>query len=961
MVIQPYSSTRFGSRESLFNMIRILSKRFSGLNICHINAQSLNNKMDEFRFIFEESGIDVICISETWCVVETPDSFYNLRGYRLFRVDRSTNAGGVAIYVKQSIRCKMICKSEVDEKVEHLVLEMFNNNQKLLLCTVYRPKKDIDLNPLLDKLSSLTLSYSDVIIIGDMNSNILVDKNLMEDMSAIGLIIANSTEPTHFTRTASTLLDLCFVNDHSRLLLYDQLSASLFSKHDLIFITYDYQIEVQSQTISYRDFKNIDNISLETELSTTPWNQVFLMPLVDEQLNFLQQNIYYLYNKYVPIKTKNIRNEQPWFSTEIKMLIEERNQAYARWKRFKTTNLNETFKASRRKVTSKIKIAKSTFYKEKFKSALDSKKKWKEIRTMGIINDSNKAQDIVDVNKLNSNFANIPKPEANVDLYRNLFSAYTNNNVAANDIRNININSNTALNYNNSFNNNHQVPRFQFIRFTQEDVVEAFLRIKSDSVGYDGVNPKFIKIILPYILPQITHLFNMIITTSNYPSKWKHAKIIPIPKSDNDYRPIAILPYLSKVFERLIHTQMSKYIYDNNLLTDRQSGFRPKHSCISALIDVSEELRRKVDDNMVSFLVLLDHSKAFDTVEHSILCLKLRYMCNFSTTAVNLISTYLGGRSQAVHHGTDISNTCAITRGVPQGSILGPLLYSIYSNDLPSQINYCGIQMYADDVQLYISCEPSNAVDCVRKLNQDLESINKWASANGLCLNAKKSKAMVIGKAFYIPLSLPLIQIDNVTLEVVDTAKNLGMIFNKELNWSNHINAVCGKTYAMLRNLWRTQYFTPLDVRMLLAKTYLLPTLLYGCELFSNCDSSSKQKLNVTFNNITRYVFALKRIDRTSQFSKRIYDISFDNLLKFRTLLFLHKLVYTKQPQYLYAKLSFSRSNRGKRINTIRYRGLISTRHFYITSIRLWNQLPHEIQTISNAMQFKSAIYRFLK
>lgn len=453
----------------------------------------------------------------------------------------------------------------------------------------------------------------------------------------------------------------------------------------------------------------------------------------------------------------------------------------------------------------------------------------------------------------------------------------------------------------------------------------------------------------------------MVITTSTFPTMWKHAKVIPILKSDKKYRPISILPYLAKVFERLIYTQISQYLLKNSLLSDRQSGFRPKHSCTTALIDVSEELRLNTDKNMISILILLDHSKAFDTVEHSTLCYKLKTMCYFSSTAVNLITSYLHGRSQSVYHGCDISNSCSVLRGVPQGSTLGPLLFSIYANDLPSQISYCNIQMYADDVQLYISCLPSDITNCLLKVNSDLDKLSTWASANSLSLNARKSKAIMIGKCNYLSFNIPPILINNSIIEVVDAAKNLGVVFNKHLNWTDHINANCGKTYAMLRNLWMTQYYTPFHVRMLLAKTYLLPSLLYGCELFNNSDSASKQKLNVTFNNIARYIFGLSRYHTITQFSKQIYNLSFENILNCRSLLLLHKLIYTKEPAYLYNRICFSISNRGKKINSMRYQKLISERHFFINTIRLWNQLPHNIQILSNAMQFKLAILKFFK
>lgn len=648
---------------------------------------------------------------------------------------------------------------------------------------------------------------------------------------------------------------------------------------------------------------------------------------------FLNDNIQYLYEKYIEIKAKRIHKENSWFTRDIKISIDERNRAYERWKRFKTNELYNIFKTSRRNVNTKIRIAKCKYYEDKFKSAICSKRKWCVIRSMGIGNNSTCNENIINVNQLNTQFLNISMPQANHTYY------------------------NSAEDFPISNYSREHASRFEFKNIIQEDVLKSISDIKSDSVGHDGIHPKFIKIILPYILPQLTHLMNTIITTSTFPLTWKQAKIMPIQKADKNYRPIAILPFFSKVFEKLIHAQMNKHLNEKSILTNRQSGFRPKHSCITTLIDVCEELRSRMDSDMISFLILLDHSKAFDTVDHNILCQKLKHMCHFSNTAVKLISSYLVNRSQFVCFGSERSETCQTKRGVPQGSILGPLLYTIYSNDLPSKLDYCGVHMYADDVQLYISCLPSQINDCIGKLNHDLENINKWASINGLCLNAQKSKAIVISKQNYDQSSLPTIHIGQSTIELVESAKNLGIVINNKLTWSNHINAVCGKTYSILRNLWISQYYTPIHVRMLLAKTYLLPTFLYGCELFASCDSICQNKLKVMFNNVARYIYGRTRFSSISQFSYQIYKVSFSSLLKCRSLQFLHKIIYNKQPQYLYDRLVFSRTNRGYKINSIRYRKLISERHFFVNAIRLWNDLPSNIQTLSNARHFNSAIF----
>jgi len=241
-----------------------------------------------------------------------------------------------------------------------------------------------------------------------------------------------------------------------------------------------------------------------------------------------------------------------------------------------------------------------------------------------------------------------------------------------------------------------------FICLNQSDVLASILHVKSDAVGLDNISLKFVKLLLPLMLPHVTYIFNMAITTSSFSTILKNAKIFPILELNNDYKPISMLSFLSKVFENLMSLQIQLYLANNSLLNEKQSGFRQKWSCITAITYIVEDIRQKLDRNCVTFLTLLDHSKAFGSVNHNILCTKLRNFFNFSTNATKLIRSYLTNRYQAVVSGTQVSSLRNLARGVPQGSVLGPLLFSIYVNDLPSILSECEVHLYADDVQIFV-------------------------------------------------------------------------------------------------------------------------------------------------------------------------------------------------------------------------------------------------------------------
>ena len=201
---------------------------------------------------------------------------------------------------------------------------------------------------------------------------------------------------------------------------------------------------------------------------------------------------------------------------------------------------------------------------------------------------------------------------------------------------------------------------------------------------------------------------------------------------------------------------------------------------------------------------------------------------------------------------------------------MGPLLFTMYVNDLVFLINefnsqICSIykfdlQVYADDVQWYVSCSPNEVPLCVQHINKCLDRVSFWAQCNGLSLNPNKTKCLVISRTkCNIPVSIRL-KLQNIDIEIVDKARNLGITFNNRLTWTEHISKKIGVTYGMLRTLWQTQSFTPVKIRMLLAKTYLIPTVLYGCELFVNPGQASKNSLQKLLNSTARYVFNRKKI-----------------------------------------------------------------------------------------------------
>ncbi|XP_075170493.1 uncharacterized protein LOC142242865 [Haematobia irritans] len=526
----PVLSNIGSSIDGVNNVIRILGKQKPCIHMCHINAQSLANKMDEFRYIFEQSGVDIICVSETWFNSSISDNLVRTYGYTALRNDRCSVDGGVAIYIKNHFRHKVICKSMYNDIVEYIFIESMFNGRKSLVGCIYRPNKNIPFDSLLTVLTNITVHYDDILLAGDLNSNLLCDTRI---------------------------------------------SAPCFSKHDLIFMTYDLCKPPEEPPQTYYNFNKMNYEVLQQEFCSIDWDAIYYIQSIDQKLYFLNRNLSYLLECSVPLQQRrNFPPDKTWFDDNIADLIKKRDHAYKRWKRFRTHELHEEYRRLRA-VTNKS-----------VKKAIDSKKKWDIIKEVGIGKTKN-TKSVGDPDEMNENIVNLPFTMPSSNHPQNNLSVLQANNVFP------------------------PFSCFEFKCVNSGDVLESCLHIKSDAAGLDKIYPKFIKVLLPNLLLHITHLFNSIITTGQYPMEWKQAKIIPIPKpgTNNDYRPIAILSFLSKAFEHLMHKQICEYLEHNKLLNARQSGFRPKHSCVQALVEVAENIRAIIDEGSLALLVLLDHSK----------------------------------------------------------------------------------------------------------------------------------------------------------------------------------------------------------------------------------------------------------------------------------------------------------------------------------------------------------------
>lgn len=387
------------------------------------------------------------------------------------------------------------------------------------------------------------------------------------------------------------------------------------------------------------------------------------------------------------------------------------------------------------------------------------------------------------------------------------------------------------------------------------------------------------------------------------------------------------------------------------MLSPFQSGYRPGHSTKTAMLKVCDDIGVVLDKGSKVILVLLDFSKAFDTISHSIMCRKLKDLYNFNTNAVILIHSYLKNRKQAVFCNNVLSSFLPVHSGVPQGSVLGPILFSLYINDLPSVVKYCSLHLFADDVQMYLDCTNKTIQEITSMINTDLEAIRSWSLTNTLKLNATKTYAMLICRG--TSSEKPALKIGNDNIDFVDSANVLGFIIQNNFKWDKYILKQCGTIYGCLRVLYAKGSLLNRSTKLKLFKSFLLPYFI-ACDVFISLASSHAQnRLRIALNSCIRFVFNLRRLDPVSHLQPILLGYSFQSFIEARCCMFLHKISTTKTPGYLYDKLRPFISSRVRDYVIPTHTSSMYGKSFFVRGVVLWNSLPSYMKNQRSIFVFK--------
>jgi len=518
-------------------------------------------------------------------------------------------------------------------------------------------------------------------------------------------------------------------------------------------------------------------------------------------------------------------------------------------------------------------------------------------------------------------------------------------------------NNNNSTNFNSS--------KFKFDIVTPEFVFDEICKfVNSKSSGLDEINVRLLKLAAPIVSDSLAYICNLSLCTTTFPSDWKQAKVTPIfkegVKSDvSNYRPISVLSIISKILERAVHNQLYTYLTNCNILSQSQSGFRSNHSTATTLLDVSDYILSNMNDGNVTAAVFLDLKKAFDTVNHNILLSKLKSY-GIGVEALSWFKSYLSNRSQVVNINSTLSDCKPINVGIPQGSILGPLLFIIYVNSL-SDIVSSKLVMYADDTTLL--CSSNDPESLQTELNDNLGKIANWFSANKLTLNIKKTKFMVFGN------NHNLHKFENISLkynddvvERVDSFKYLGVTFDPKLTWNNHVNNICSTVSKRIGVIRKVKFYLPPCTLKLLANALVMPHLDYCSSVWSNCNTEFLHSLQVQHNRLARVLTNADIRTRIDDLMKSLNWTRLNERWNAQLLILLFKCLKGTAPMYLSSQFDFthnshSHGTRSQTFNSLivpKWKTVYGKKTFHYRTAKLWNDLPCEICVNLQSMSISS-------
>ena len=932
-----------------------------------LNIRSLPGNFDYFvtTFLNEFGFPDVIGLCETRLSGDI-QQLYSIPGYNGVFNNNSTRCGGVAIYIKSGI------KFEVQDQFSHsynhfesLCLDVCINSKKVTLCMVYR-RPGSDYESFLADYDLFINSHigKKCLVFGDFNLDLLKYRNSSHVQRFVNTNFENNffsliNRPTRVSSHSATVIDHIWCNFVEEPNFRSGIILTDISDHfaTLAKICSLKMGPSSPKVLTLRDWTNLDNGNFYNIFSSNISQDIYSNSDfdVDEALDDLVGIIRTTLDSACPLIQKRIkkRTHKPWITPEIISLTRKKNSLHKKYVR-KPITYGDQFRACRNSLNNMIKMQKKRYFNNKLQSCNnDPKKTWdvlNEAMNRGgskniELNEIREGNRIVSgcknvANVINNHFIDAPQTIAsslvnheNVD-YRDFLSGY----------------------YPNSFFLNTTTP---------ESIVKLVQNFSSSSngSGHLGIPIKVIKAIIDLISGPLSRIFNKCITEGYFPKRLKIAHIVPIHKSGdrtcpNNYRPISILTIFSKIFEKHLYNELLFYFEGNNIIVDQQCGFRKGVSTNVAIGKFLKRVYSGLNDGKFGIGLFLDLQKAFDMVNHKILMKKL-FHYGVRGCPHKLIESFLSERKQYVKINEFESNILGTSIGSPQGSVLSPLLFLIFINDIVNVSSILNFNLFADDTCIYAS--DSNLVNLYTTLNCEILKVEKWISANLLSLNVSKTVYLLFAGKKCLPNVPPLVMFNTPIIRKTET-KFLGIIIDDKTMWGPHTQSVLGKISRVTGIMCKIKDYLSPNSRRLIYYALFYPFIQNGIVFWGTVSKTKFSKIFGVQKRIIRYVAGVGRFEHTEPIFKNLNILKLCDVKKLEISKFVHADIDHNR------FFDFNNRSTVHSYNTRNSSALVlpnprinlMLHSIFYEGLKFFDELPIELKNIDSKISFKIKMKNYL-
>jgi len=923
--------------------------------ILHFNIRSFAKNSDELFLALSVLNFrpEIIVLSETWfseCYIGDINGY---NGYHSFRQNR--RGGGVSVFIDSRIRSRGVMEhSFVVNDLEMCTVRLSIGGSDVTIIAVYRPPDRDVLRAVeyLDPVLSAVGSDQRAFVIGDINIDIA--RPLQVGAEFINCCYSSSFlphvfAPTHVTDRSSTCLDHIYYNQ------LDDIRTGVIkieiTDHYPVFAIINRKDNIDSELVTkkFRDHSMFSLNNMRDRLTSFCAN--FRNDDGDYNAKFdsFSDGILNIYNACCPIRTKSIshrRSMKPWITNSLIICI---NRKYYLFKMYKRNQISfERYNCYKNALTSLIRRTKERYYRNKFSSSVNnSKKTWGLVNSL--IRSSKKC--VRSVQEIDILGRRITDPESISCQFNEYFSSVA---LKLDDaVPNV---DRSPLSY-------LGIPAVNSIFVSpavNSDVERVISELPCKACDIREI-PSFIyKYFSNVLSPMVASLFNESIDSGVFPDKLKTARVVPVHKAGdktnvNNYRPISTLPFLSKVFEKLMYKRLVSFLSDNDILSNNQFGFRKSRSTSDAVIEWLNNVYESFDNRNILVSIFIDLSKAFDTVNHRILMNKLDNI-GIRGGVKSWFGSYISNRKQFVSVSGSNSHVSTLNMGVPQGSTLGPILFLLYINDMSRCSDTLRLVHFADDTTAFFSCE--DPVQLVQTVNSELLKVRDWLCANRLTLNVNKTCYMMMTDRNVVT---PDVCINGRIIDKVDEAKFLGITVDRKLSFIPHVDNVCKQVARATGILNRFSSLLPFSVRLKIYFALVYSRVSYGILSWGHCSVTSMNRLERV----------LGRARRTLQGGapRELLLFNFSSIYMYSVGIKIYQVLKLDQHPYfleLYSSLRpnhdyETRFNSCDKYNVPRYAKAKCQRGFLYQSVSLWNSLPDNIKQIEEFSMFKHRLKMHLR